>query len=351
MRILGLPKEGIAAPEERRGVSIIICAKNEAANLRKNLPAILSQHYSNAENKPKYEVIVVNDESTDGTEFVLKELKKQYSHLKDVPVPHGADRKLKGKKFALSRGVANATYDWLLLTDADCMPDSDNWLAYMVAPLGRGKEIVAGYGGYNEAPSFLNAFIRWETVHTFLQYSTYALAGLQYMAVGRNMACTKSVFQKAQQNEVWNALPSGDDDLLVRIAATADNMVIVSVPAAFTHSDAKPTLGEWIKQKQRHLSTGKYYKPKIKLLLGGYGVSHAVVWLGFVILLFNCCWRNVVILMAVRCAVYWLLWAVAGSKLREKKLVFLFPFFDIGWLVYNFAFLPYITWKNKKNWK
>ncbi|MCW3123098.1 MAG: hypothetical protein JWQ38_2590 [Flavipsychrobacter sp.] len=331
-------------------VSIIICAKNEAEHLKKNLPGILLQQYHNEAGKPMYEVIVVNDASDDHTAQVLQDLELEYDHLWDIIIAKDAKRELQGKKFALSKGLAIAKYDLLLLTDADCVPASDQWLKQMVAPLHNGKEIVAGYGGYNEASGLLNAFIRWETVHSFLQYSTYTLAGKPYMAVGRNMACTRAALQKAQKSELWNALPSGDDDLLVRITGSANNTAIVVEPTSFTYSEAKASISSWIAQKQRHLSTGKYYKSDIKLLLGAYGVSHAAMWLSFFILLATPCRDAALIVMGIRCGVYWLIWARAANKLNEKSLIYLFPFFDIAWMVYNFAFLPYITWKNKKHW-
>ena len=354
MRIFRLPANKQLTVDERQGVSVIICAKNEAENLRKNLPVVLSQRYANAAGKLNYEVIVANDSSTDDTVKVVEGLGiGDWGLLRCVNSVSG------GKKNALRMGTECARNEWLVLIDADCVPDSDRWLELMVAPLSnppalklrRTMEIVAGYGGYNEKPGLLNAFIRWETMHTFLQYSTYMLAGLPYMAVGRNMACTKSILQEAQQSELWNVLPSGDDDLLVRVAGTAENMAIVCDAAAFTHTEAKATWKEWVKQKQRHLSTGKYYKGNIKILLGGYGISHALVWLGFAGMIIGKYWNMAVIVMAVRCIIYWLLWAVTADKLRERKLILFFPFFDIAWLIYNFAFLPYITWKNKEQWK
>ena len=333
--------EGASLP-----VSIIICAKNEAANLKKNLPEILTQKYSAG-----YEVIVVNDASTDDTPGVLQELELRYDNLWDVVVGQHVERDLQGKKFALRKGAVQAKYDWLLLTDADCVPASDKWLQSMAAPLACGREIVAGYGGYNRSGGLLNAFIRWETMHTFLQYSSYALAGSPYMAVGRNMACTKVVLEKAQHSEVWNALPSGDDDLLVSIAGNQDNVAIVAEIGTFTYSDAKATWKEWVQQKQRHLSTGKYYGTETKTLLGGYAMAHAALWLGFFWLLFTPYCLTALAFMAVRCLCYWAIWAATAYKLNEKKLVYLFPLFDLAWIVYNFAFFPYITWKNKKHWR
>ncbi len=346
IRVFLLREEAPLPAKERQGVSIIICTNNEADNLKKNLPAILLQKYRGA-----YEVIVVNDASTDDTEKVLQELEKQYDNLWDVIIVPGEERILKGKKHALSRGIAHATYEWLLLTDADCIPASDKWLEQMVAPLAKGKEIVAGYGGYHKVKGLLNAFTRWETLHTFLQYSTYAVAGLPYMAVGRNLACTKSIMQKVQNDPDWNLTASGDDDMLVRIRGTKDNFAVVCNESAFTYSNAKATWADWIKQKQRHFSTGRNYKSDIKALLGAYGITHALAWLCFFVLLFCDHWDMALILMGIRCMVFWIVWGAAAIRVREKKLVYFFPFFDIAWLVYNFAFFPYITWKNKQLWK
>jgi glycosyltransferase involved in cell wall biosynthesis len=334
-----------------QGVSIVICAKNESANLTKNLPAILSRNYKDSKGINLFEVIVVNDASTDDTDTVLRDLEKQYNNLRHIEIRPDELRTLKGKKHALTRGMEHARFDWLVLTDADCVPASDEWLRRMVAPLAQGKVIVAGYGGFHKTHGLLNALIRWETLHTFLQYSTYALAGVPYMAVGRNLACTRAALQKAAQDPLWNITASGDDDMLVRIAGTSDNVAVVCDTAAFTYSDAKATWHEWMQQKQRHLSTGKNYKPHIKLFLGAYGLSHALMWLSFFVLLFSGHWQLSLAVMGARCLLYWVLWGCTAARLQEKSLIYLFPLFDIAWLVYNFAFFPYITWKNKQHWK
>jgi glycosyltransferase involved in cell wall biosynthesis len=329
----------------------VICAKDEAANLKKNLPAILGQRYTNEAGLPLFEVVVVNDASTDETADVIREFQQEYSNLKYVEVPADAVRSLKGKKFALSFGVNAAHHEWLLMTDADCKPASADWIALMVAPLAEGKQIVAGYGGFYHLRGLLNAFIRWETMHTFLQYSTYILARVPYMAVGRNMACTRYIVLKAQRSEVWNEVASGDDDLLVSVGADDHNTAVVAAPEAFTYSNARNTWTEWVRQKQRHLSTGKYYKDNVKLLLGFYGAAHGDGILCFFILLFFPGWKFALGIMAVRCLIYWTLWGITARRIKENSLIFFFPLFDIGWMVYNFAFFPYITWKNKDRWK
>lgn len=337
--------------EDRKPVSVIICAKNEAENLRRNLPAILTQRYSNEAGKQMYEVIVVNDGSTDDTEKVLYDLGQQYSHLWSVVVSADAVRDLPGKKYPLSKAIPHASYEMLVLTDADCKPESEHWLEKMVEPLSKGKKIVAGYGKYRTNKGLLNAFIRWETMHTFLQYSSYALAGKPYMAVGRNLACTKNAFLRAEKSEAWDKLPSGDDDLLVRAIASDHNMAIVADEMAFTISEAKQHFKEWVGQKERHVSTAKYYRPNIIALLSVYASSHALMWLSFFVLVFAGDIQMVFIAMLSRCFIYWFIWAKLSQKLDEKKLGIWFPLFDIGWMVYNFALSPYIIWKNKQQWK
>ncbi len=96
-------------------VSVIICARNEAENLEKHLPAFLAQDY------PDYEIVVVNDCSTDHTEEVLMNLKVDHPHLRYTSIQ--PDRKFThGKKLAVTVGIKAARHEHLLLSDADCYP-------------------------------------------------------------------------------------------------------------------------------------------------------------------------------------------------------------------------------------
>lgn len=331
-------------------VTIIICAKNEAENLRTNLPAIMAQRYSNASGISMYRVIVVNDASVDDTQMVLEGFKSLYPNLTVIQISDTELRTLPGKKFALGKAVAAAESEYLLLTDADCQPSGDTWLAQMVAPLHSGKQLVAGYGAYEYANSMLNAFIRWETLHSFIQYAGYGLAGIPYMAVGRNLACTKTAIHKAQQSVAWGQLPSGDDDLLVNAVADGSNIAIVATPAAITISPAKATWGAWLQQKQRHVSTGKYYKTGAKLFLGIYALSHSIIWVCFFILLFTPMWMTAGCIMLIRVVMNILLQKQVCKLTGERNEILKFVIADIGWMIYNFALSPYILLKNKTRW-
>lgn len=338
-----------------RDITVIICAKNEAENLRTCLPKVLEQEYCTIDGEVAFEVIVVNDGSTDDTLEVLKGLKERFANLKTITLPASIKRTLPGKKFALSWAVQSATTEKLLFTDADCIPSSLAWLKLMVAPLAQGKEIVAGYGGFMVAPIILNRLIRCETLHTFIQYCSYQRIGVPYMAVGRNLACTKKVFTKAERNPNWAAFPSGDDDLLVRYGATRSNMSVVYSPVASTISYPKNTWGGWLKQKQRHVSTGKLYKPGIKILLGLYAISHAFTWLLITLMCIFYPFNRIFILLVsafiLRIVLFHFVMRKTALVLNEKQLGFFIIFFDLFWLFYNVLLSPYIIWKNKLQWK
>jgi glycosyltransferase involved in cell wall biosynthesis len=340
------PASGNAGRKEEPNnhpLSIIICARNEAANLRKNLELILQQDH------PHFEVVVINDRSDDDTVQVLDSF-SAYPNLVTIHIPVGEQPSLPGKKFALSKGVALAKHEHLLLCDADCAPASTAWARLMASPLQKKKEIIAGYGPYERRKGCLNVFIRWETLHTFIQYCMFTRSGMPYMAVGRNLACTKSVLLKAQSHPYWQSMPSGDDDLLIRISANRHNTRILQDPAAFTYSIPKLTFTSWCAQKQRHLSTGKLYRQHIKVLLGVYGLTHGLMWLLFVVL---CLMGNAYLvstMMVLRCLLSWSVWALSARAMQEKSLLLLLPLCDVGWALYNLFLSPYIFFKTKKQW-
>ena len=258
--IRALFKKKIPYSKEGTGkvpVSIILCAKNEAENLRKNLPLILEQDYEN------YEVIVVNDRSEDETEDILRIMCTKYPHLRVSSVRN--DPKFTfGKKLALMLGIKAAVNEWLLLTDADCYPAGKNWLSVMQSNFREDIDIVLGYGGYKKEPGLLNLIIRFDTAFTALFYIGMARAGKPYMGVGRNLAYRKSLFFKNKGFASHANLSSGDDDLFVNETANAGNTATEINPESFTWSTAEKKYHDWYWQKKRHLTTGIRYKPGSK---------------------------------------------------------------------------------------
>ncbi len=194
-------------------VSVIICAKNESKNLSDFLPSILTQDY------PNYEVIVVNDGSTDESEIVLANLERTYKHLYHTYIPENV-KVMSPKKLALTVGIKAAKYDYLLFTDADCQTVSDKWIANMMRNFSPETDFVLGYGAYEQKPGFLSHLVSYDTFFILLQYMGFAYRGKTYMGVGRNMAYRKQLFFDRKGFASILHLQSGDDDLFINKAAT-----------------------------------------------------------------------------------------------------------------------------------
>lgn len=246
------------------GVSIVVCARNEAERLIKNLPRLFAQTY-----RP-LEIVVVDDDSNDETQNILTSLSRSFKYLNIVKI---SDKKFGGKKLALKAGIEAAKYEWLLLTDADCHPASDRWVAGMMHEARKGADIVLGIGLYERLPGWLNRFIRYETAVTALQYCAAAAWGHPYMGVGRNLLYHRRVFEAANGFSHHLDLISGDDDLLINEVASAFHTAVSVHPRTFTLSEPKKTTQDWYRQKCRHLTTATRYKRVHQLWLGSVSAS------------------------------------------------------------------------------
>ena len=260
LKLALIPIETIEEKHTRNPISVIICARNEAENLKKNLPSILTQQYAD------FEVIVVNDRSWDGTDEVLEDFAKKYPNLKIVTVAEG-DKFISGKKFAVTMAIKAARYDWLVFTDADCEPESNEWLLGMQQPEEEQIEILLGYSPYLKYSGLLNSLIRFETFFTAVNYLSFAIKGMPYMGVGRNMAYKKSLFFKNKGFASHMHIPSGDDDLFVNANATNNNTKIRINKKTHVWSEPKRSLFAYLQQKKRHFGAGKLYKTKHQFIL------------------------------------------------------------------------------------
>jgi len=315
-------------------VSVIIAARNESTNLSKNLPAILEQEY------PNYEVVVVNDGSWDDSIEILEAFERQYPHLKIVDYKE-QEKYPKGKKFALMLGIKAAKNEVLVFTDADCLPASKKWLSLMASNYLVGKQIVLGFSPFTRNNSLLNFIIRFETFTTAMMYFSLALKGKAYMGVGRNLSYSKSLFFKVKGFASHQHIMSGDDDLFVNETAAATNVAIEIHPDSFVTTEPKTTWGDWMHQKARHMSTGKYYKPADKLRLGLFYSSWVAFYCSLIaaivlLLPYPDLLKAIAALYGIRLLVQYIIGYMAAKRLKENSLLYFLPFLDF---VYVFYFL------------
>lgn len=325
-------------------VSVIICARDEDENLARNLPGVLVQSYPST-----YEVVAVNDNSLDDSKYILQELKKTFKSLNVVELTQEAVH-ISGKKYPLSIGIREAKHEVLLLTDADCVPASEHWVEKMQDAYEEDIEIVLGYGAYHKKKGILNKLIRFETFHTALQYLSYALAGIPYMGVGRNLSYKKSLFFRSKGFSSINHIPSGDDDLFINKVATKHNTAVVIDPDAITRSIPKTTWGGWLRQKSRHYTTAKFYKPKHKFLLGLYFATQFIYYPLFAASLIFFDWRFVLPVFGTRLILQSIVLFKSMKKVGEKDLWPWFIFLDMWMFFYYIIFAPALWRRPKRSW-
>lgn len=259
-------------------VSVIVCARDAYEYLIDLIPRLMTQDY------PDYEIVIVNDCSTDETTEYLKELVRVHPEINVVSLTQNLNF-FHGKKFPLSMGIKSAKNDLLLLTDADCLPNDDQWIRNMVGAYREGTEVVLGYGPYFERKGLLNKLIRFDTLYTAMQYISMALAKMPYMGVGRNLSYRRELFYKNKGFTSHYNIPSGDDDIFISQVANRRNTRIFIDPKSRIESEPKHLFGNWVRQKRRHYSTANMYKPLTNRILGTLLMSRLLYYISLIALL------------------------------------------------------------------
>lgn len=315
-----------------RPVSVIICAKNEADNLRTNLYHFLNQNYRS------FEVIVVNDNSTDDTEAVLLDEKTKSANLHVVCAPKS--NRTFSKKQALANGLEYARFEWIVVSDADCKPASPDWLACLSRRMDHPTDMVLGYSPYEKTSGWLNRWIRFEGVWTGILYLSAALAGNPYMGVGRNMAYRREVYRRAGGFASHSHLESGDDDLFVNQMAVAEHTAIEINPQAFVWSIPKGTWRGYYYQKSRHVSTAPEYRRAGQGWLLLYAGSHVLHYALVLISAWAFAEWVAFLLLGLRWGLTGFLGGQLSKKLGQSDLAIYWPILDVMLLFYYVTFLP-----------
>lgn len=290
-------------------LSVIVCAKDAGHLLRVNIPLILAQEY------PDYELIIIDDNSVDDTAAVLAEL----CVLSDKIVYKRITTKtLLGKKGALVEALKLARHEHLVLTDADCKPNSNQWLLAYGQQYAQGYDVILGLGLYEHEEGLLNSIIQYETLLTAIQYLSWARIGYPYMAVGRNWGYRKSIVLHDNLLHKLPPIPGGDDDLLFQIMDKNLSVGILCQVNAATISIPQKKFRNWAAQKIRHQSAAVYYKTRYKYALAIFGLSWWLSILLIPLLFVNYFTYTLVFLWFLR--LFFLIWRlICWNRILESK--------------------------------
>lgn len=312
-------------------VSVVVAARDEA----KRLPALLAALA--AQTHPVFEVVVVDDASEDATAALVAAQRASDPRFRLVRV-HDDKRpaSMPRKKHALTQGIAAARHDRLVFTDADCVPPP-RWLETLAAhAAAKPDAVLVGFGPYRTERGPLNAFVRYETLVTALLTAAAVGLGRPYMAVGRNFSYSKSVFERIGGFAHSAQSLSGDDDLLVQEAHRHGVLVrYVFDPDTFVLSEAPVTWRQWVRQKLRHTSAGRFYDGDATLALALFHGSALAVWLAPVFL----GWTGAA-LLAARFLVQRAVLRDALQTFGATDLTLVQPFLDAGYALYATILAP-----------
>ena len=327
-------------------VSVVVCARNEEKHLRELIPALFDQDH------PDFEAVVVDDSSWDDTAEILRAFQAMYPRLHVVRLDEDKQR-MTGKKFALTVGIKGARHSVVVLTDADCMPASRQWLSSMATPFSNPEtEVVLGLSPYRKTGGLLNGLIRYDAAEIAVTYASMALVGHPYMGVGRNLAYRKDLFFRNSGFKSHLHLASGDDDLFISEVATAKNTTVVIHPQAQTQSHPKASRKAWMHQKRRHFTTAPRYKTFTKLLLAARPISFVLLWLGAAILaLVHNAFLIAGIALGLRYVVHLTTFIAAFRKIGQKDLSPAVPFWEACMTFINPALWIWNLLAAPRTWK
>lgn len=234
------------------GISIIITAKNEAENLRENLASILNQDY------PNFQVVVVDNASTDSTNDVLSNFRSNHPNLYITYIPVNSEN-VNHKKLALTVGIKAAIHDILLFIEPDTKPLSDQWVCEYAKAFDKGVDVVIGCCQIKLNKSFLKKHILFDNMFCGIKYISMTLAKRPYMGIGRNMAYRKNLFFENKGFSSVLNIEDGEDNVFINRIATKENTTIVVSPESMVESNAIENFSSWRRIKTKYLTTQKHY--------------------------------------------------------------------------------------------
>ncbi|WP_231496779.1 glycosyltransferase [Prevotella sp. 10(H)] len=233
-------------------VSVIISSENSADDLAKNLPAVLEQEY------PDYEVIIVNNGSTDESDTLLQSLQLKYPYLYVTYLPYSNDASFGRRKLALTIGIKAAKGEILLFTEPYSKPVSNQWISSMVSEMTEDKDVVLGYSFYDKTKDFFNRTARFDNHLFSMQYMALALKGKAFTGIYRNLAFRRHLFFDNKGFASFLNLDNGEDVFINQIISSGNTAVALSQDSFIETSIERFSL--WKQIKKSYSVAKKYYK-------------------------------------------------------------------------------------------
>jgi len=324
--------------EEPPPISVVVAARNEADTLPALLDALDDQTH------PSFEIILVDDASTDDTAAIAETWTADRTHTTLVQIDNPSFPR---KKNALAAGIEAATHDLLAFTDADCRPPAD-WLSSLArAHAGTDEDcVLVGYSPLRGA-GLLGYFSRYET----LIAGIYTVAALgwdrPYMAVGRNLSYPRSIHDAVDGFSSVDTSLSGDDDLFVQAVHRKTDAPVRPLfdSETFVPTDAPSSWREWGRQRRRHVSAGRHYDWEVGVHLTLLHASLVLLWIAPLFL-----GKTGIGLLATGLLARHSYLGPAAERFEETDLLAVFPLWELGYALYHVTVVPWGLLRPPDRW-
>ena len=238
-------------------VSVVVAARNEAASIEKCISAILEQDYP----RNKFEVIVVDDNSTDSTADLVKKMVKKFKNLRLHKLSPRPNVSIGRKPESIALGVSVAKGEVILTTDADCYVPR-TWLRAMTEGFAEDVMFQAGPVVEMQTGSFLNKVESLEFMSLIVTGAGLIGAGRPIICNGANLAYRKSAFNAVQGFK--GTVSSNDDETLMQriFNRNIGKVRFVADPDAVVRTESKNNLWSFLKQRLRWAAKKGRYEDK-----------------------------------------------------------------------------------------
>lgn len=228
-------------------VSIIIPVRNEEYNIRQLISCLAQQSYRH------FEIIIVNDHSTDKTRFLIKQAMPSFPELTLV------DASGFGKKNALKEGIGHASSDFIVTLDADCLP-TFYWLESIVCFQQKLPcDLLICPVKIHDNDNFFLRVQSLEFVSLIASGAGAAGIGVPILCNGANLAFKKETWLKCQA-DLHEKEKSGDDIFLLQAVKRRKGIIrFLKSESAIVDTNPVFTLADFIRQRQRWASKSPSY--------------------------------------------------------------------------------------------
>jgi len=311
---------------KRIPVSVLVYAKNNENELRNLLPILLNQNYH------QFELVLINNASTDGTLHLMKEYALMYPNIKVVDVVNN-EAFWGSKKYALTLGVKASTYEYLVSIDADKKIHSNNWLVYFTSYFTLNKTVVLGTSFYTKQNGFFNKKFRFSHAMQQLQALSWSKLGKPFSLNAHQIAFKKEDFYKTNGFIKHMQKPLFTNEFFINDVATTKNTTICEQNDAMIEVTPLSNKEHSIFRKQQlellsNFPSGIAFKIKIFNFI--QVLFFLVALASFIAFEY---WYVTMAILALRYILFWFIFAKIAKKLNYNDLIIFFPILDVLYII------------------